>query len=255
MTARSLLHAVAHGARGIGSTVAVVAVVGVMAFLLAGRDGPAASTVAPSPTPGPVAAAGASAAIEPAPTPDPIETAAPSTLLETPQPAITSAPEPTAEPTPDPTPRATPKPTPRPTPKPTPKPTHDPAPEPTPIVYRDSGAFGSTLSAGGVTAFLAKRAPNPDGSINCGLSSDYPNHTEKVSFDIRVTWSKPSEAMEPFVAAGSAPYYNVIWWDETFASGKDLVVTVCTRPGDSAKARVEFESNGGPPRSYRFSFS
>lgn len=252
MTARSLLHALAQGARGLASTIVVVATVGVMVFLLAGRDG----TAAPAATPGAMAAVGASAAVGQAPSPGASAAAVPSTASESPSSAITPAPEPSVEPTPPPTPAPTPKPTLKPTPKPTPKPIRDPAPEPTPIAYRASGSFGETLSAGGVTAFVQRRDLGPN-AVNCGTDDpEWQGYTEPVSFTLRMTWSKPSEALEPFVAAGSAPYFYVVGWDDgPFKIGADNTVTVCVRPGDSAKVRVETESNGGPPRSYRFSFS
>lgn len=243
--------------------VGVVVLVGAMVWLLAARDPSgagattsepplvAAASGEPSPTP-----------VDPAPTPrlEPSSSAVASPLpgasvavtpTATSEPALAPTPDPTATPAP-----ATPKPTPRPTPKPTPKPTHDPAPEPTPAVFRDSGRFGETLSAGGVSAYLQQRAPNPDPSINCVSGDpDWQGYTEKTSFDLRMTWSNPSEAMEPFVAAGSSPYFSVIWFDPgQFKSGATHLVTVCTRPGDSAKAMVTVESNGGPPRSYRFIF-
>jgi hypothetical protein len=61
--------------------------------------------------------------------------------------------------------------------------------------------------------------------------------------------------MEPFVAVGASPYFNVQWHDPSgFESGTTYVWSTCVRPGDSDRAVVSFESNGGAPRSWRFTF-
>lgn len=267
---RSTLAALSAAVRGAGSLLVVLVVVGAIAWLLASRGASGAGATAVDPATLAGASIGPSPTLlDPTPTSEPTPNSEPTTVLEpspTPEPAETPAPPattatPTANTTPDHTPTATPvsatpKPTPKSTPKPTPKPTHDPAPEPTPVVFRDSGAYGQTLSAGGVTAYLQQRAQNPDPTMRCVSGDpDWQGYTEKTSFDLRMTWSNPSEAMEPFVGAGSAPYFYVIWWERPFESGADNVVTVCTRPGDAAKALISVESNGGPPRSYRFTFN
>ena len=249
---RDTLAAAGRAARGGGSVLAVLVVVGVIAALLAGRNGAAAPT-ASSATPPPVADVGGSAAPGDPATPS-LAVASASAVAETPSPAITSDPTPILEPTTDPAPIATPRATPKPTPKPTTKPTHDPAPEPTPAVFKDSGRFGETLSAGGVSAYLEQRAPSPSFTCVSG-DPDWQGYTEEVGFTLRMTWSTPSESMEPFVAAGSAPYFYVVSWEwGPFKVGADNVVTVCVRPGDATKALISVESNGGPPRSYRFTF-
>ena len=76
-----------------------------------------------------------------------------------------------------------------------------------------------------------------------------------MTFELRITWSKPSEAMEPFVAVGASPYFNVQWFDPSgFESGRTYVWSTCVRPGDTDRAIISFESNGGAPRSWRFTF-
>jgi hypothetical protein len=233
--------------RGTGSVLAIVVTVGIGAFLLAGRGGqPPEGT----PSPSPVAAAAASS-----PEPSAVAPSTPATPAASP-PDVTASPtvQPTPEPTPTPTPEP-PDPTPAPTKRPpsaTPKPVVDPAPEPTPVVYRESGSFGSTLSAGGVTVSLDRHAPSSE--PRC--VSDDPEvqgFTEIASFTLEITWSKSSEAMEPFVAVGSKPYFNVQWSDPFHGSGT-YTWSTCVRPGDTGQATVSFEANGGAPRSYRFTF-
>jgi hypothetical protein len=249
-TLRAVLVAAGRAARGGGSILAVLVAVGVIGALLAGRDG-AAAPAAPSATPPIVAAVGAS------PTsgdPTPSAAAIPSLVAETQSPELTSAPTPLPEPTTDPTPAATPRATLKPTPKPTPQPIHDPAPEPTPTVFTKSGSFGSTLAAGGVEVFLDRHAPSSDPTC---VSSDpaLQGHTQVVSFELRITWSKPAEAMEPFIGVGAKPWFSVQWYDPSgFRSGGTYVWSTCVRPGDTDPAVVSFESNGGPPRSYRFTY-
>lgn len=263
MTAvRRILAALLDAARAGASVVGVLVVFGAMAWLLAGRDPAGAGATIQPPLVAGASDEPSSISIDPAPTPRLESTAV---ALSSPLPDASAAPspagtsQPTLEPTPAPTATpapATQKPTPKPTSKPTPKPTHDPAPEPTPAVFKDSGRFGETLSAGGVSAYLEQREPNPDPLIKCVSGDpDRQGYTEKASFNLRMTWSDPSDAMEPFVGAGSSPYFSVVWFDPgSFRSGAAYVVTVCTRPGDAAKALISVEANGGPPRSYRFTF-
>jgi hypothetical protein len=240
-----------------------IGAIAAVAFLLAGRGGsngdaaPRSSPSAPA-----VAEAGAAASAWGTPALEASVTTVPAASPTVAVPSSTS--EPTQEPTPAATPEPTPEPTPRPTPDPiptptqrpapTPKPTHDPAPEPTPAVYTAAGSFGSTLSAGGVKAFLDRHAPSSEPNCASGEPS-LQGHTQVVSFDLEITWSKPAEAMEPFVAVGSKPYFNVQWSDPSgFQSGGTYVWSTCVRPGDDDVAVISFESNGGAPRSYRFTF-
>ena len=136
-----------------------------------------------------------------------------------------------------------------------PRPTHDPAPEPTPWLGKVSGSFGSTLTVGGVTAYLEPRAPSSDPRCVSGDPS-MRDYTEIVSYDLRMTWPASAEVIQPFLAVGASPYFNANWFDPSgFESGVTYVVSTCVRLGDSDEALIERESNGGPPRSYRFSFS
>ncbi len=241
--------------RGGGSILIVVATVGVLAFLLAGRSG--STGAGPSAPPAEIAAASVGAGGLPSIDPSGLGVDAepsvaadsPSPELVTPPPAAT--PEPTPDPTAKPTPDATPAPTKRPA-TPTPRPTHDPAPEPTPWVGKVSGSFGSTLTVGGVSARLTERTPSSEVTCGNGSMADY---TEAVSFDLRMTWSDSTDVIEPFLGVGGAPYYYVNWFDPAgWHSGVTYVVSSCVRPGDTAKALIETASNGGPPRTYRFSF-
>jgi hypothetical protein len=257
------IHASRMGAgrplREAGSVVAMLTIVGVLVFLLAGRNSSTAGSVASA---APVAVvvvasqtaaattadAGSAAGFNPEPS---------SAELPAIEPTMEPTIEPTRAPTPEPTLRPTPEPTPAPTKRPvasTPKPTHDPAPEPTPTLFRASGSFGDTLSAGNVSVFLDRHATSADPNCVSGEPS-LQGHTEIVSFELKMTWSKPLDMLEPFVAVGAKPFFNAQWFDpQTFHSGGTYVWSTCVRPGDTEPALVSFESNGGAPRSYRFTF-
>lgn len=250
---RNTLGALAGAARGAASLVVVIVVVAGMAWLLAGRgptDG--AGSIASVP---PLVAAGPSApgtslspSLEPsvAPTPGRTEpatqTVAP-TATTTAEPALTPTPRPAATPAP-----ATPSPTQKPAPKPTSAPTHDPAPEPTPRIWVVSGSFGQTLSVDGVQVRLDRREPSQDPLIQCGSR-------EVVSYELRITWADPADAMEPWIAVGENPF-NVLWFSPqgTFASGTDYIVSTCKRSTDTFKAMVELAPEDAPVRMQRFSF-
>jgi hypothetical protein len=112
------------------------------------------------------------------------------------------------------------------------------------------------LSLEGVKVRLTQRAASTDPLIHCVSGEpSLQSYTEIVTFDLRITWTHQADATEPFLGAGDKPYFNVIWWDpEPFQSGGDYVVSTCVRPGDTSPALVEWSSNGGPPRTYRFTF-
>jgi hypothetical protein len=79
--------------------------------------------------------------------------------------------------------------------------------------------------------------------------------TEAVGYDLRITWSKPSEASEPWIGVGSTPF-NVLWFDPegSFKSGVDYVFETCHRPADSDRAKVVISPDGAPPRQFEFTF-
>ena len=262
---RGVIEALLPAARGLGSLVGVLVVVGALAWVLAGRGGAAAAPDEP-PTP-PIVATVASPDASDGPAATDAATHSPSPTIPTPAatpaepstPAMTptdkpATPDPTAVPTPRPTPAPTQKPTPKPTPKPTAKPTHDPAPEPTPRIWSASGPFGQTLTLDGIKVRMAVRATAEP--INCGTSDDpeMQGFTEPISYDLRMTWPDPGDASEPWIAVGSTPY-NVLWFEPSpIKSGVATIFSTCKRPADSVKAMLEISPEGTPIRSYRFTF-
>ena len=262
---RSTLASLVAAARGAGSLLVFLVVVGAIAWLLAGRTTPgaagspidpaavAAASSAPSTTstaPAPTSDIPESAGPEATPPPAPSDT--PTPPMPPADPTVAPTPHPTAIATPDP---AAPQPTPKATPKPTPKPTHDPAPEPTPRIGTVSGSFGQTLTVDGIQVRMSLRDASQNPSITCGTSDDpeMQGYTQIVSYDLRITWPDPGDASEPWIAVGATPYH-VLWFDPQIASGRDVVFATCKRPADSSKAMVELAPNGDPVLQ-RFKFS
>jgi len=253
---RRLVSGATRTARGAVSLVVFVGVVAGVTVLLAGRGSGTTPSTAGADTAGAdTAIASVAATVTPSATATTGLTASPAG----PTPSIA---EPSAEAStaaePSPTPAPTARPTPAPTKRPaTPKPVVDPAPEPTPRIGRVSGSFGQTLTVDGISVRLSPRPPSDDPLVRCGLTDDpeMQGFTEIVSFDLRVTWSKPSEANEPWIGIGTTPF-NVLWFDSQgpFTSGVEYVFSTCHRPADSDKARVVISPDGEPVRQDEFTF-
>ena len=80
--------------------------------------------------------------------------------------------------------------------------------------------------------------------------------TEVVTYDLRMMWPDSTDVIQPFLAVGASPLYYVNWFDRSgWQSSVTYVISTCVRPGDLGKALISTESNGGSPRSYRFSFT
>jgi len=244
-----------RGTEAVVSAVLLVAVAIGVTALAQGRG-----EAAPPPSPGTAAAAASLGAGQslaaPATTPESSVHPIATPPAELPSPSPTTPPAVTSIPDPTPTERPTPPPTKRPS-TPTPPPVPDPNPEPTPRIRTATVAFGQSRALEGITAYLSPREPSQ--TPICGTSDDpeMQGFTEAVSYDLRITWTDPSDANEPWIAVGKTPY-NTLWFEpegRSFKSGADYVFSTCKRPADSSSAMIEVQTpHNDPPRIYRWYF-
>ncbi len=69
--------------------------------------------------------------------------------------------------------------------------------------------------------------------------------TEKVSFDLKITWPDPSDADEPYITIGKPWYVLEFDGPRPWKSGASYVFSTCHRPGDSMKAKVQIAVDRG----------